>query len=136
MSRTQFSNHEINRSFLIVRYRTSKTAMANKKSPCSTRLRALRFVGLILSVLTFAPAFAHLAEMPNKMVLDGPGWYAAQLLYRGWGAFLGPIEAATLIVTVWLLWRARGRQPVFTLTTVAVACYIGMQLCFGCSTPP
>ncbi len=99
-------------------------------------MRALRFLGLILSVLTFAPAFAHLLEMPNKMALDGPGWYAAQFLYRGWGAFLGPIEAATLVVTAWLLWRARGRQPVFTLTAIAVICYTGMQLCFWLFNAP
>ena len=59
----------------------------------------LRFIGLIPAALTFAPAFGHLAEMPNKMTLDGPGWYAAQFLYRGWGTFLGPIEAATLVVS-------------------------------------
>jgi len=67
----------------------------------------LRFIGLILAVLTFAPAFGHLAEMPNKMALDGPGWYAAQFLYRA-----------------------------FTLTAIAVACYIGMQICFWLFNAP
>ena len=76
-------------------------------------MRTLVFLGLGLAALTVAFALAHLAVMPNKLTLDGPSWYAAQFLYRGWGPLLGPIEGATLLVSLALLWRTRGEQPAF-----------------------
>jgi hypothetical protein len=90
----------------------------------------LKYVALILAALTFAPAFAHLAEMPAKLKLDGEAWYATQFLYQGWGAWLGPIEGVTLLVTAWWLWEARSHRPALATLTIALASYVGMQLCF------
>jgi len=90
----------------------------------------LPFVTVVFAALTFAPAFAHLAEMPAKLRLDGPSWYATQFLYQGWGAFLGPIESITLVMTGWWLWHCRSHSPARTLIVTALAAYIGMQLCF------
>ena len=90
----------------------------------------LKFIAVILAALTFAPAFGHLAEMPAKLKLDGDSWYATQFLYQGWGAFLGPIEAVTLVVTAWWLWQSRSHKPAFAMLSIALASYVGMQLCF------
>ena len=103
---------------------------ATTPSPSARKDTRIYLLGETLAALTFAPAFAHLAEMPNKMGLDGPAWYATQWIYRGWGAFLGPLEAVTLIVTAWLLWRSRDLRPALTLTGIALGCYIAMQACF------
>jgi hypothetical protein len=92
----------------------------------SISLRGLSFAVLTLAALTLVPTAAHLAELPNKLRLDGPSWLAAQALYRGWGVILGPIELATLIVTASFLWRVRGRQPAFKLgaiALIAVCCF-------------
>jgi hypothetical protein len=93
-------------------------------------LRGLSFVVLILAALTLVPAGAHLAELPNKLRLDGPGWLAAQGVYRGWGVILGPLELATLIAAASFVSRVRGRQPAFRLSVIAVASYIVMHVCF------
>jgi hypothetical protein len=85
---------------------------------------------LILAALTLVPAGAHLAELPNKLKLDGPSWLAAQALYRGWGVVLGPLEVATLFVAAYLAWRVRHRRPAFLLSMIAVACYGAMQVYF------
>jgi hypothetical protein len=68
--------------------------------------------------------------MPAKLKLDGESWYATQFLYQGWGAFFGPIEALTLLVTAWWLWTARSRTAGRGSLAMALACYVGMQLCF------
>jgi hypothetical protein len=99
-------------------------------------LRGLSFSVLILAALTLVPAGAHLAELPNKLRLNGPGWLAAQGMYRGWGVVLGPLELATVIVAASFVSRVRGRQPAFRLSVIALASYIAMQVCFWALTFP
>ena len=94
----------------------------------------LKFIAVILAALTFAPAFAHLAEMPVKLKLDGEPWYATQFLYQSWGAFLGPIEAVTLLVTAWWLWSRAVTNPCLQCYRLRWPATSACSRVSGCST--
>ncbi|MGE0417465.1 MAG: hypothetical protein AB7O80_11705 [Acetobacteraceae bacterium] len=91
-----------------------------------TRLHWFRLVVAVAALL--APA-AHLLEMPNKLMLDGPLWLAVQHhLYRGWGPlFGGPVEILALVLSLYALVRGQDDRR---LTLRATACYAAMLAVF------
>jgi hypothetical protein len=93
--------------------------------------RILRWIGLITTALPLGATTAHVMELPNKVMLDGPLWLAIQQnLYRGWGPVAGPFEIVAALTAWVLVYRARGRRPAFALTLVAALCLSGMIAVF------
>jgi hypothetical protein len=93
--------------------------------------RALRWVCIACTAVPLALTLAHVAELPNKMALDGELWLAIQQhLYRGWGPFAAPFEL-TAIVATWalLLWQRR-RSETLGSTAVAALCLSSTLLVF------
>lgn len=76
-------------------------------------MRLLRFFLLLGIVLIFGLAFAHVAELPGKLRLDGADWLMVQHnLYIGFGPFAAVVEPLTIglaWVLVFRLWRRRER---------------------------
>lgn len=100
-----------------------------------TRLNVTRFVALIFTALAFAPAIAHLLEMPNKMNLSREDYLTVQQIYRGW-ALLGIVVAGALISNLMLTIMVRHRRRVFILTLIAFLCIVGTQVIFWSFTFP
>lgn len=93
--------------------------------------QALRWVCIGCTAVPLALTLAHVAELPNKMALDGQLWLAIQQhLYRGWGPFAAPFEL-TAIVAAWalLLWQRRLREALGA-TAIAAVCLSAMLLVF------
>jgi hypothetical protein len=92
----------------------------------------LRPSNLILAAAAVLTPMAHVLELPNKLILDGPLWVAIQQhLYRGWGPVIGgPIEVAALATTLALLIIRRGRRETGLLTLAAALAYCGMIVTF------
>jgi hypothetical protein len=69
----------------------------------STLLRVLVFLDLLLIVLIFGLAFAHVMELPGKLRLGGPAWLTVQqTLYIGFGPFASVVEPLG-IALAWIL---------------------------------
>ena len=88
-----------------------------------------------VSTLSVAPPLgattAHVMELPNKIMLDGPLWLAVQqTLYRGWGPVVGSFEIVAAVSAWVLLYTVRGRRPAFALTLVAALCLSAMIAVF------
>jgi len=96
------------------------------------RRLTLRTVNLAFAVLAALPPLAHVLEMPNKLVLDGPLWLAIQQhLYRGWGPFYGgPVEIIALATTLMLLVVRRRDPALMRLTLLGALAYAGMIAAF------
>jgi hypothetical protein len=94
-------------------------------------VRALRWISLLATAVPLGATVAHVMELPNKLVLDGPLWLAVQQnLYRGWGPFIGPFEIVAIVTTWALAYLVRARHPAFALTFVAALCLSAMLLAF------
>lgn len=63
-------------------------------------MRVLPLLSVIIAIAALLAPMAHVMEMPNKLQMDGPLWLQVQqLLYRGWGPFIGaPTEIGGVIV--------------------------------------
>ncbi|MDO8420682.1 MAG: DUF1772 domain-containing protein [Parvibaculum sp.] len=80
----------------------------------------------IISFAVTAP-MAHVLELPNKFVLEGPLWLAVQQhLYRGWGALFGPVEIIALLTALLLVWLRRANGVAFRASLVAALAYAAM----------
>lgn len=96
-------------------------------------MRTLRCANLILAILATVAPMAHVLELPNKLVLDGPLWLAVQQhLYRGWGPLLGgPAEIGALATTLVLLVVFQGKdRRTRWLFALAAAAYALMLVSF------
>jgi hypothetical protein len=80
----------------------------------------LRWLGIGCTAIPLAATLAHVFELPNKMMVDGPLWLAIQQnLYRGRGPMIAPFEI-TAIVTAWILvLLERERRRTFAPTLLA-----------------
>jgi hypothetical protein len=98
-------------------------------------MRALRLAALLFVALAFAPAAAHLLELPNKMSFSREDYQVAQQVYRGW-AWLGIVVFGALLCTLALaLVRAR-RRLAFAAPLAAFLCIAGTQAIFWTFTYP
>jgi hypothetical protein len=95
-------------------------------------MTVLRWANLILAALAVLGPAAHVLEMPNKLVLDGPLWLAVQQhLYRGWGPFYGaPVEIGALATSVALVVLRRRDAAALRPTLMAAVAYAGMIAVF------
>ena len=68
-------------------------------------------------------AFAHVAELPGKLRLDGPTWLTVQQnLYIGFGPLAAVAEPLGILMSWILVFMLRGHQPSFRLALLAAAC--------------
>lgn len=94
-------------------------------------VRAVRWISLLATAVALTATLAHVLELPNKFMLDGPLWLAVQQsLYRGWGAVIGPFEIVAVLATWLLAYLVRGRRPAFALTLAAAPCLTAMVAAF------
>jgi hypothetical protein len=95
------------------------------------RLRAWRFVTLLLSALAIALPFAHLLEMPAKRTF-APELYRVinQNLYWAFGTFGAAIEVATVLACIALAFLVRGRRPAYALTLAAAVLVVTAHVVF------
>jgi hypothetical protein len=87
-------------------------------------LKLLRFLNLLLVVLTFGLTWCHVVEIPGKLRLSGSQWLDVQHnLYVAFGPPFGaPIEVAAIVLTWWVLFLVRRRRPAAAWTLTAALC--------------
>lgn len=98
-------------------------------------LNALRFISLLCTALTLAPALAHVLELPHKIHLSREDYLTVQQIYRGW-ALLGIVIFSALLSTLTLAIMVRRQRTAFRLTVVAFLCMAGAQVVFWIFTYP
>lgn len=98
-------------------------------------LRALQFAAIVLGALALAPGVAHLAALPNKIVLDRDAYFIAQSAYRGWALF-GVAIIAALLVNIMLAVLLRRQALSCALAAVAALCLAATLGVFFAWTQP
>ena len=88
-------------------------------------LKTALFVALLLTGLSAGVAFAHLLELPNKMVLSAQDYLLVQQhLYEGFGRVVGSIEQGAFLAAITVAVLVRKRLVPFLLTSLAVVCCV------------
>ena len=90
---------------------------------------------MLFAALAFAPAAAHLLELPNKIGLSRDDYFVAQQLYRGWSMLavvVLPAVALALLHTI----MVRRQPAAFRLAALASCCLLGTQVLFWTFTFP
>ena len=77
------------------------------------RLRAWRFITLLLAALSMGMAWAHALELGPKMTLPEADYILVQGTYQEFGRLGAVIEPAAILAAVMLTLLVRGRQPAF-----------------------
>lgn len=97
----------------------------------------LRWVLLILATVPLAATIAHVVELPNKFLMDGPLWLAVQQrLYYGWGLVVGPFEVgAILLAWVLVVLHRRFRRRFYLALTTAVLFSLCLVVFFVMNQP-
>lgn len=91
-------------------------------------LKTAQFAALLLTGLSAGIAFAHLLELPNKMILSAQDYLLVQQhIYNGWGRVVGPIETYALLSAIVVGVLTRKWRVSFLLTLFAVMCLIAPQ---------
>jgi hypothetical protein len=98
-------------------------------------LAAARFLSLMFAALAFAPAAAHLLELPNKIGLSPEDYLTVQQIYRGW-ALLGVVVIGALVSTAAYVVVIRKQRKPFMLAVIAILCLAGTQALFWTFTFP
>ncbi|MFA7096633.1 MAG: DUF1772 domain-containing protein [Gammaproteobacteria bacterium] len=98
-------------------------------------VQVVRFLALLFTALTLAPALAHLLELPNKIGLSRDAYLTVQQVYRGW-ALLGIVVAGALLSTLTLAVMVHRRPKPFVLTLIAFLCLVGTHVVFWTFTFP
>jgi hypothetical protein len=98
-------------------------------------LAAVRFFSVLFAALAFAPAAAHLLELPNKIGLSREDYFVAQQLYRGW-ALLALVVLPALALALLHAIMVRGQRASFRLAALAFCCLLGTQVLFWTFTFP
>ena len=81
-------------------------------------LRIIEFLAIILTALALVPSGAHLAALPNKMVMAQAAYFIAQQVYAGWALF-GIVLFGALAVNLahTIVLRRLGRSFSFALAS-------------------
>lgn len=90
---------------------------------CSSALRFLLYLNLLLITLIFGLAFAHVMELPGKLRLSGPVWLIVQqTLYNGFGPFASVVEPLGILLAWILTLVLRHERPAGRLVLLAALC--------------
>jgi hypothetical protein len=84
-------------------------------------LRTLRLIAVLSTAVAMAAGFAHLLELPSKMLLSREEYLTVQQIYRGW-ALLGVVVVGALVTSSIVASRVRDRPAEFYLTLTAAVC--------------
>jgi hypothetical protein len=98
-------------------------------------LQVARFLGVVLTAVAMASAFAHLLALPNKIGLPRDAYFTVQQIYRGW-ALLGVVILGALLSTLTVAILVRRHRRAFTLTIIAAACLVLSLVVFFTFTYP
>jgi hypothetical protein len=98
-------------------------------------MKASYFFSLLFAALAFAPAMAHLLELPNKINLSREDYLTVQQIYRGW-ALLGFVVAGALLSTLALTITVRQERKAFIFASIALLCIVATQVVFWTYTYP
>jgi hypothetical protein len=81
-------------------------------------LRIWRFIALVLTALSMGLSFAHLLELPPKMLFDGQLWVTITTkdLYYLFGSVGAVIEVGSIVTAIVLAFLMRDRGLVFAFT--------------------
>jgi hypothetical protein len=77
------------------------------------RLRAWRFITLLLAALSMGMAWAHALELGPKMALPETDYILVQGIYQEFGRLGAVIEPAAILAAVILTLLVRGRRRAF-----------------------
>jgi hypothetical protein len=95
----------------------------------------LFFIAIFATVISLAPALAHLFELPRKLALARDAYFTVQQIYAGWELF----GAAILVQAIALAWLARlsaREHYVFRPVVAALVLLIAAQALFWLFTYP
>ena len=84
-------------------------------------MHALHLVAILLTAISMSAGWAHLLELPNKMVLSHDDYLAVQQIYRGW-AWLGFVVIGALVSTIALALVQRQQGERAGHSVVAALC--------------
>jgi hypothetical protein len=90
-------------------------------------MTALRLLALALTAVVWAPAAAHLFELPGKIGLDREAYFTVQGIYAGWALFGLPILAA-ILANLGLFVAERRRDAFASRCALASAALIAASL--------
>jgi len=94
-------------------------------------VRGWRWLTIMFTALSLAPALGHLLEMPAKMTYDGALWLKLQQsLYGAFGTFGGAFEMGAVITTIVLVILVRDRRPAFSWTLAAAICMVAANAAY------
>lgn len=98
-------------------------------------VNVVRFISLLFTALTLAPAMAHLLELPHKIHLPREDYLTVQQIYRGW-SLLGIVVIGALLSTLLLTILVRKQRSAFVLTLIALLCLVAAHAVFWTHTYP
>lgn len=95
----------------------------------------LFFTAILATLISLAPALAHLFELPHKMQLSREQYFTVQQIYGGWELF-GIAILVQAVSLVMLAWRSAREYYVFRPVMVALILFVIAQLLFWLFTFP
>jgi hypothetical protein len=95
----------------------------------------LFFVAILATLVSLAPALAHLFELPNKMALSRDAYFTVQQIYAGWELF--GVAILIQFISLSLLARRSSREHyVFRPVIAALILLMMAQVLFWLVTYP
>jgi hypothetical protein len=101
----------------------------------STGYDILFFAAIAATLISLAPALAHLFELPRKMTLSRDAYFTVQQIYSGWALF-GVSIFVQLITIALLAFLSLGESCVFRPVVAALLLLIAAQVLFWHFTFP
>ena len=99
------------------------------------RLKLIYFTSLLFTVLSLAPGFAHLLELPGKIHLPVNDYFTVQQIYRGW-ALLGIALTIAMVSNLVLTIMTRKNGAFFLLNGITFVCMLaGLTIFFVFTFP-
>src|SRR6185312_9632168 len=101
----------------------------------STGYDILFFAAIAATLISLAPALAHLFELPRKMTLSRDAYFTVQQIYSGWALF-GVSIFVQLITIALLAFLSLGESCVFRPVVAALLLLVAAQVLFWHFTFP
>jgi hypothetical protein len=93
------------------------------------RLRAWRFITILLAALSMGMAWAHALELDPKMTLSETDYLLFQEIYQEFGRLGTVIEPAAILAAAILTLLVRGRRLAFGYSLAARCCWPWLLWC-------